>query len=147
MKVEIFTLCDAATADPTGKLNILGSFDHIFGAQAPITYPLCALAVKMRFEKIEEGLKRIALSFIDADGKSVMPTLNAQIMVQVAPNETTATVPLSLIMQQINLPHFGEYSMRLAVDGRQESDIPLFVRQLPLLPPQQIQRPESPPEK
>jgi|GEM_PF-5568547 hypothetical protein len=29
MKVEIFTLCDAATTDAAGKLNILGSFDPV----------------------------------------------------------------------------------------------------------------------
>jgi Family of unknown function (DUF6941) len=145
MKVEIFTLCDAATTDSGGKINILGSFDHIWGNTTPITYPLCALALKIRFEKLEEGQKRIALSFIDADGKSVMPTLNAQIQVRVGPNEISATVPISLIVQQINLPHFGEYSIGLAVDGRQEASIPLFVRriqspnqgQIPQLPAQQ----------
>src|SRR6266404_6613953 len=100
MNVEIFTLCDAATADPTGKLNILGAFDHLYGMQVPITYPICALAARLRFEKLEEGSKRIAISFIDADGRSVMPTLNAQFQVQVPPNETSATVQLSLTIQQ-----------------------------------------------
>jgi hypothetical protein len=52
MKVGIFTLCDAATVDSSNRLNILGSFDRIYAKQTPITYPLCALAVKLRFEKI-----------------------------------------------------------------------------------------------
>ncbi len=52
MKVGIFTLCDAATVDSSNRLNILGTFDRIYAKQTPIIYPLCALAVKLRFEKI-----------------------------------------------------------------------------------------------
>src|ERR1700712_4109961 len=77
MKVEIFTLCDAATADSGGKLNILGSFDRINANAVPVTHPLCALAIKMRFERLEEGEKRIGISFVDSDGTAVMSTLEA----------------------------------------------------------------------
>ena len=140
MKVEIFTLCDAATVDAAGKLNILGSFDHIYGNQTPVTHPLCALAIKMRFEGIEQGQKRIAISFIDSDGKHVMPMLNAPISVIIPPHESTATAQICLIMQQIKLPSFAEYSIDLAVDGRQEASVPLYVRhkQIPphALPPE-----------
>ena len=55
MKVEILTLCDAATTDAAGKLNILGSFDGLNAKQAPVMHPQCALALKLRFERLEEG--------------------------------------------------------------------------------------------
>jgi hypothetical protein len=51
MKVEIFTLCDAATTDAAGKLNILGSFDRLNATQTPVMHPQCALAIKLRFER------------------------------------------------------------------------------------------------
>ena len=50
MKVELYVLCDAATADAGGKLNILGVFDRLNAREAPVTHPLCALAVRLRFE-------------------------------------------------------------------------------------------------
>ncbi len=50
MKVEIFTLCDAATIDAAGKLNVLGSFDRLNSPAEPITHMHCALAIKLRFE-------------------------------------------------------------------------------------------------
>jgi hypothetical protein len=128
MKVEIFTLCDAATSDSGGKLNILGSFDRLNAASIPVTHPLCALAIKMRFEKLEEGQKRIGISFIDSDGTAVMPTLNAQTQVTFPPDETSVTACLVLQIQQLKLPNFGEYSIDLAIDGRQEASIPLFVK-------------------
>lgn len=130
MKVEIFTLCDAATTDAGGKLNILGSFDRLMAKDAPVTHPQCALAIKLRYERLEEGQKRIRISFIDSDGTSVMPTLDTATHVQFPPNEPSVTSCLVLVLQQLKLPKFGEYSIDLAVDDRQEASIPLFVRQI-----------------
>ncbi len=132
MKVEIFTVCDAATADSGGKLNVLGSFDRINANGVPVTHPLCALAIKMRFERLEEGQKRIGISFVDSDGKPIMPPLEAATQVVFPPGESSVTACLVLQLQQLKLPNFGEYSVDLAVDGRHEASIPLFVRQIGL---------------
>ena len=51
MKVEIFTLCDAATVDAAGKLNVLGSFDRLNAATAPVVHPQCALAIEDVFRR------------------------------------------------------------------------------------------------
>lgn len=130
MKVEIFTLCDAATADSGGKLNILGSFDRINAGGIPVTHPLCALAMKLRFERLEEGPKRIRISFVDSDGTAIMPTLEAGTQVNFPPNESSVTACFVLQIQQLKLPNYGEYSIDLAVDGRHEASIPLFVKQI-----------------
>jgi len=127
MKVEIFTLCDAATTDAAGKLNILGSFDRLNAREAPVTHPQCALALKLRFERLEEGQKRIRIAFVDSDGASVMPTLDTTTQVQFRPDDSSATASLVLIIQQLRLPRFGEYSIDLAVDDRHEASIPLLV--------------------
>ena len=134
MKVEIFTLCDAATADVGGKLNILGSFDRLHASGVPVTHPICSLAIKLRFARLEEGMKRVRISFMDADGKSVMPTLEANTQVNFPPEEHSVTACLVLQIQQLKLPNYGEYSIDLAIDGRQEASIPLFVRALPQAP-------------
>jgi len=130
MKVEIFTLCDAATTDAGGKLNILGSFDRLGAKEAPVTHPQCALAIKLRFERLEEGPKRIRISFVDSDGKSIMPTLDTTSTVQFPSGESSMTACLVLVLQQLKLPKFGEYSIDLAVDDRHEASIPLFVGQI-----------------
>lgn len=129
MKLEIFTLCDAATTDAAGKLNILGSFDRLNAAQAPITHPQCALAIKLRFERVEEGAKSIRIQFVDADGKPVMPTLDTTTQVQFGSTDSTATASLILVIQQLKLPRFGEYAIDLAVDGHHAGSIPLTVGQ------------------
>lgn len=127
MKVEIFTLCDAATVDAGGKLNVLGSFDRLNAKEVPVTHPQCSLAIKLRFERVEEGKKRLRIAFVDSDGASVMPTLDAQTEVRFHGNDSTSTVSLALNIQQLKLPRFGEYSIDLAIDDRHEASIPLFV--------------------
>ena len=128
MKVEIFTLCDAATVDAAGKLNILGSFDRLNAREVPVVHPHCTLAIKLRFERVEEGQKRLRIAFVDQDGKAIMQNLDATTEVRFLGDDPSATVSVALNIQQLSLPRFDEYSIDLAVDGRQEASIPLFVR-------------------
>jgi hypothetical protein len=134
MKVEILTLCDAAT-DQNGKLNILGTFDTILAPQIPLIYQNCVVAVKMRWEKIEEGKKKVRITFSDADGKPVIPPLEAEINVQVSGNpqnaNTTAT-NFILNIQQLKLERTGEYAIDLAINGRIEGSLPLYVIPAPV---------------
>ena|ERR1700719_2649671 len=130
MRVEIFTLCDAATVDAGGKLNVLGSFDRLNAREAPVIHPQCALAIKLRFERVEEGQKRIRIAFVDSDGASVMPTLDATTNVQFHGTDPSSTTSLALGILQLKLPRFGEYSIDLAVDDRHEASIPLFVTRI-----------------
>ena len=138
MKVEILTLCDAAT-DQNGKLNILGTFDTILAPQIPLIYQNCVVAVKMRWEKIEEGKKKVRITFSDVDGKPVIPPLEAEINVQVSGNpqnaNTTAT-NFILNIQQLKLERTGEYAIDLAINGRIEGSLPLYVIPAPLRRPQ-----------
>src|SRR5581483_11913120 len=135
MNVDVFTLCDFAQTAQGNKMTIVGSFSHIFARKIPAVHPLCALAMLLRFERIEEGTKNIRVSIIDSDGRPIVPTLNAQINVKVNPNDSDTSVPLCLVIQQISLPRYGEYSIDLAVDGRQEAAIPLYVKQVPTVQP------------
>jgi hypothetical protein len=118
MRVEIFTLCDAATLDAAGKLNILGSSDRLSAREEPVMHPQCALAIKLRFERVEEGQKRIRIAFVDQDGASVMANVDAMTEVRFQDNDPSATVSLAINIQQLRLPRFDEYSIDLAVDGK-----------------------------
>ena len=129
MKVEIFTLCDAATVDAAGKLNVLGSFDRLNAATAPVVHPQCALAIKIRFQRIEEGQKRLRVTFIDQDGVGVMPSIEATSDVKIPGNDSSATITFAVNIQQLKLPRTDEeYSIDLAIDDRHEASVPLFVK-------------------
>jgi hypothetical protein len=138
MDIQIAVLCDAAT-DNNGKLNILGTFDTIFTTQLPAVHPQCSIAVRMAFNKVEEGHHKVKLNFVDEDGKSVMPPIEMPIEVQV-PEETIFLSRNFIVnIQKLKFEKEGLYSIDIAVDGRQEGSIPLLVR----VPP----KPQPPTER
>ena len=132
MKVEIFTLCDYARAELNGKLYIIGVFDTIYSPQEPVQFAsLCSVAARLRFERSEitsNPVKTIGLSFVDTDGKNVVPALNAQFPIQHLGQERSATANFVILIPQLNFAKYGEYQIDLLVDSRLEASMPLFVR-------------------
>ena len=134
MDIQIAVLCDAAT-DNNGKLNLLGAFDTIFTSQLPAIHPQCSIALRMTFNKVEEGHHKAKLNFVDEDGKSVMPPIEMPVDVQV-PDETIFLSRNFIVnIQKLKFEKGGLYAIDIAVDGRQEGSIPLLVRVMPK-PPQ-----------
>jgi hypothetical protein len=127
MKVELFAMCDAAT-DSGGKLNILGVYDTIAGPRAPLVHSRCAIVLKIRFERIERGDHKLKLNIVNQDGAPVIPSLEAPLSINFPDPSPSATAQLILDLHNLKFDKFGEYSIDLAVDGRQEASIPLFVR-------------------
>jgi len=128
MHIEVFSLCDAATAD-MGKLNILGAFDTIWATNIPAVHPQCALALRIRFERIERGEHRIIVNFVDLDGRHIIPSANGTININFPEEQRSGSANLILNIQMLRLERYGEYSIDLAIDGRRETSLPLFVMQ------------------
>lgn len=128
MKVELFALSDFA-ADYGGKLSVIGVFDTLLARQVPVVHPHCCLAAKLRFERIEEGQKRLRISISDADGRPIIPAVEIPVNVIVPPDAHTATTQVVANIGGLKIERFGEYSIDLAVDGRHEASLPLLVRQ------------------
>ncbi|MBI4661369.1 MAG: hypothetical protein HY735_21310 [Verrucomicrobia bacterium] len=127
MNIQMAVLCDAAT-DYGGKLNVLGTFDTIVTSHLPAVYPQCSIALRIAFSKIEEGSHKVKVNFVDEDGRFVMPSIDmpAEIMV---PGDVNFLVRNFVInIQQLKFEKPGQYSIDIAIDGRQESNIPLSVR-------------------
>ena len=129
MKMEIFALCDAATVSG-GKLNILGAFDSVFATQAPVVHSQCALSIRLRFSRIEEGEHRIRITVVDEDGHSIMPNLDGKLSVKFVTEEDSVVTNFIVNIQQLKLEKFGTYSIDLAVDARHETSLPLTFKQV-----------------
>jgi hypothetical protein len=128
MKIEVFALCDFA-ADYSGKFNVVGVFDALNATQLPAIHPYCCVAVRMRFQKIEEGSKRAKLSICDQDGKALLPPIEVAMNVTLPPGSDSNTIQVVGNISGMKLERFGEYSIDLAIDGRHEGSLPFFVRQ------------------
>lgn len=129
MKVELFVLCDAAT-DYHGKLNILGTFDAIWAKQIPSVHPQCAIALRVRFSRIEEGDHKVRINIVDEDGKAVVPSLEAGINVKFREMPSSISMNMIFNIQGLKINNYGEYSVDLAIDGRHEASLPLYMNRM-----------------
>ncbi len=130
MRVECFTICDAAT-ESQGKLNILGAFANIWARQMPVKHPHCAIALRVRFFDGEEGNHPIVLTFADADGQSVIPPLNGNLGVQIQGAAGSAVANLILNLNNLELKEYGEYTIDIMIDGEHAASLPLYVQEAP----------------
>ncbi|MFO8102371.1 MAG: hypothetical protein R6U37_09465 [Dehalococcoidia bacterium] len=139
MDIEAFVLCDAAT-NYQGRLNILGTFDSIWVRQLPASHPHCAVALRLRFSRIEEGEHKVKINIIDEDGQSIAPPLNANANLVFKENsENSVATNLIMNVNGLKLEKYGNFAVDLAIDGRQEASLPLKVRK----PPEAEQPPEQ----
>jgi len=128
MQIEIFALCDAATGD-MGKLSMLGAFDTIWVAKAPVVYPQLTIALRVRFERIERGEHKVVVQFADADGKNVLSPAQGVIKINFPDVQSSGSANLILNIQGLKLERLGEYSIDLAIDGQLKGALPLFVKE------------------
>lgn len=133
MKIEVFALCDAAV-DYAGKLSLLGAFDGIFARETPVVHPQCAIALRVRVSRAEEGKHHLVINFIDADGRPVMPGVNANFEVRIPPERESLSVNLVLNIHQLRFATFGDYAVDLTIDDQPAASLPLVVVQRPAGP-------------
>jgi len=133
MDIEIFALCDAAT-ETGGKLNILGAFDCLYAHKFPVMHPQCSVALRIRFSRIEEGVHKIKINFVDEDGKAILPSLNANTDIKFKEEQQYVVSNLILNIHNLKVEKPGQYSIDLAIDGKSENSLPLFVRLVPPRP-------------
>lgn len=130
MNIEAFLLCDAAT-DQQGKLNVLGAFDNIWAKEVPTMHPACAIAARIRFEKVEEGNHPIRIHIIDEDGKPIGPNLQGAINVKVVGDVDSSVANIVLNIQRLKLEKYGQYRIDLAIDNQIQGSLPFYVREIP----------------
>ena len=106
---------------------MLGTFDAIWAKQVPVVFPQCSIALRVRFDSLEEGEHSLAVSFVDFDGKHLLPALKGKVNIKLQPNQETRTENIVLNLQKVQFQRFGEYSVDLSIDEQHVSSIPLYL--------------------
>lgn len=131
MNIQVAVLCDAAT-DDNGKLNLLGAFDTIYTQQLPATHPQCSIALRVTFYSQDEGKRSLRLSFVDADGRSIMPDFPAIPVEVLLPDDMHfGTRNFIINIQQLKFENPGLYSIDVGLDENPVASIPLLVKHNP----------------
>lgn len=127
MTIEVFVLCDSAN-DSGGKLNLLGAFNTMMAYELPAIHPFCMVALRLRFERSEQGSHRLTLNIKGPDGRQIIPPMLAECKVKVFGESEPTVVNVFFQLAALQLAHFGVYSVAIEIDGKSFSSTPLFVK-------------------
>lgn len=130
MNIQVAVLCDAATED-NGKLNLLGAFDTIYAQQLPAVHPQCSLALRVTFGHEDEGDRDLRLTFVDADGRAIMPQIPIPLKISLPGDSHFSTRNFIVNIQQLKFENPGLYSMDIVLNGRTQASIPMLVKYTP----------------
>jgi hypothetical protein len=130
MNIQVAVLCDAAT-DDNGKLNLLGAFDTIYAQQLPAIHPQCAIALRVTFTGVDEGIHKLKLNFVDADGRSIMPGIDIPVEVLLPGDQHFGTRNFIVNIQQLKFEEPGIFAIDVSLDGQVHSSVPLMVKHVP----------------
>lgn len=133
MQIQLAVLCDAAT-DYSGKLNLLGTFDTLITSHLPAIHPQCSIAIRLTFQKTEEGKHVLQMNFVDEDGRSVMNPLEMHLEVTVPDDTIFLSRNAVITLQNMTLAKAGLYSIEISVDGVRHTNIPLLVKLMSVSP-------------
>ena len=128
MNIQVAVLCDAAT-DDNGKLNLLGAFDTIQTSQLPAVHPQCSVALRVTYFNGDEGKHTLKLSFVDADGHSIMPDFPPIPVELGLPDDIHfGTRNFLFNFQQLRFEEPGLYSIDISLNDQPQASIPLLVK-------------------
>ena len=130
MQIEIFTIADSAYVDAGHGMSILHTHDTLGGPTFPLSSPQFCVPLKIHFRKSEEGQNSIRIVLIDDDGNVIAGPVDGVVTIEVKEGNETSSSALVLNFLAVKFKKPGTYWVRLYVNGREEADVPLYVRQI-----------------
>ena len=114
MRAKYSFVCDAANISKANTLNALGIFNHISAQKFPWKHSRFTYVANILFHQNEEGDHTFKLTFVDEDGKEIIPPLNGEI--KVAP--PTFSTNIMLEINNIQFSKAGTYQIDLTIDNQ-----------------------------
>jgi len=112
MKLKYSFLCNAANFSQSGNLNVLDIFHTINSQKFPFKYPKFVYVACIKFHLSEIGKHNFKVSFVDEDGKEIIPPLKGEIHAN--PNKTST---IMLELRNISFSKPGTYQIDLVIDN------------------------------
>lgn len=133
MKLDLALIADAATVDGSGKLNILGVFDHIAVVEFPARHERMCLVMRFRANASETGEHQIDVVIVDP-GREEMARMTGSIDLGRAVARDSVHIPQVLHLDGFVFTQPGVYQLRIEVDGELDQAVELEVSKATRIP-------------
>lgn len=133
MKLDLALLADAATVDGSGKLNILGIFDHIASQEFPARHERMCLVLRFIAAGSETGQHEVQVAVRDPEGQE-MARMTGSIGLSAVRGGQGVKIPQVLHMDGFVFPQPGVYSVEVEIDGEVTRRLSLRLSRAPRIP-------------
>jgi hypothetical protein len=130
MHIDFAVLADYALIDQHGKLSVLGMFQNVWVPAFPAVHPRTHLVLRVRGSRTEVGNHKIAIRFVDEHGVEHLAG-EGTVEFGEPPAGVTQLEAGAVLVFDVPLPHPGNYSFEIAIDGAPEARVVLVAGQSP----------------
>lgn len=133
MRVTLSCLADAANVSTSGKLNILGEFNHLSAPKVPVMWPLMTYVARLEMENSDQEQILVELRVVDDDEVPVIsPMPFVWTRGERAPAGEVIVSPILLEIHGATFATHGTYSFVLTTGGKEIARTYLYVTNKPL---------------
>lgn len=133
MKLDLALIADAATVDGSGKLNILGVFDHIAVMDFPARHERMCLVMRFRAEAAEKGDHQIDVVILDP-AREEIARMTGSIDLGKAVGRESVHIPQVLHLDGFVFAQPGVYRIRIEIGGEVAQQLELEVSKAARIP-------------
>ena len=121
IKLNFLHLCDAASVDNLGKINILGIFTKVFLPKVPSKFLKFTVVGNISFGKVSDKKHKVQIKIFDQkkDEVEIAPPIALDIMLPEKDKEKNWDVNIVLDLGNIEFKSFGKYSLIVYGDRKE----------------------------
>ncbi len=129
MEVDYSFLCEAVRIDPNSARIDIDALDvRFFQAESlPTMMEPLVLVTGFSYSSVEVGEKEVAVQCIDADGRRLGEVFRSTRDFQAPPGEVVWQDKLISIVGGLEIERYGDYSVRVTVNGLEFARVPFRV--------------------
>src|SRR5216110_352977 len=138
--LDFAVVADYALVDQSGKMSVLGIFQHIWVQQFPAMHPRLHLVLRLKGRRTEIGEHAVQIRLVD-DAETELLGGSGTVNFAEPPAGVTEIEAAAVLVFDVPFPHAGQYRFEITVDGERKANVPITVSQMP--PPTVPAQPRS----
>ncbi|MGH7615369.1 MAG: DUF6941 family protein [Gemmatimonadales bacterium] len=130
MHLDFAVVADYALVDQSGKISVLGIFQHIWVQQFPAMHPRLHLVLRLKGKRTEIGEHAVHIRLVDDHGVEILGGSGSVTFAE-PPAGVTEIEAAAILVFDVPFPHNGVYKFAITLDGEGAAEVPITVSQMP----------------
>lgn len=130
MHLDFAVVADYALVDQSGKISVLGIFQHIWVQQFPAMHPRLHLVLRLKGRRTEIGEHAVHIRLVDDHSVEILGGSGSVTFAE-PPAGVTEIEAAAILVFDVPFPHHGVYKFAITLDGEGAAEVPITVSQMP----------------